>query len=498
MYTEERKGSLLKEFLLKLVLIIIFVLLLIWLVPWPNVDSYIDALNPLKSQIFNSNIQEMKDAAILYFTEERLPENVGDKKTLTLQQMLDLKLLIPFVDKDGNSCDVTASYVTIEKQETEYLMKVNLKCGEEENYILVHIGCYAYCTTYVCEKEEEVTTPVKPSLPGSTPKPTNTSKPTNNPIPTYQPTPTVKPTLCPTCPTCPTPTPIVTPTPTPTTKPTPTPTPTVAPTPTPTAKPTPTPTAKPTPTPTAKPTPTATPAQKQYEYTKTSTVCTDWSEWQKKMLKTGETLVLVNNQNRQVVDLGIQNVQVGVITAKYRTVYVTTNELVHTSDYVYKVCKKYSYVVSGGTSGTIYQVSGGWTYSGRTYKGQNPPADTPTSRWIAVGVDWEACADDCIYHPITFYKEQVRSGTAYSDPVQVTANCEDIEERSLPVYVNTTKTTQKTIMVEPEKPYMADIHFYQERTCEKLETQTQRVCSTSKSDSSLTKQGYKYTGNQCS
>ena len=164
MYTEERKSNLLKEFLLKLILIIIFVLLLIWLVPWPNMDSYMDALNPLKSQIFNSNIQEMKDAAITYFTSERLPQNVGDKKTLTLQQMLDMKLLIPFVDKNGDSCDVTASYVMIEKQETEYLMKVNLKCGEEENYILVHLGCYAYCTTDICEKKETIVTPVKPVM----------------------------------------------------------------------------------------------------------------------------------------------------------------------------------------------------------------------------------------------------------------------------------------------------------------------------------------------
>ena len=52
MYTEEkRRGSLIKDFILKLILIIIFVLLLIWLVPWPNMDS----LNPLKDQIFNSN-----------------------------------------------------------------------------------------------------------------------------------------------------------------------------------------------------------------------------------------------------------------------------------------------------------------------------------------------------------------------------------------------------------------------------------------------------------
>ena len=86
MYTEEeydtrnrRRGSFpLRDFLLKLILIIIFVLLLVWLVPWPNNKSLTD-------RIFNANVQEMKNAALLYFTEERLPENVGDKKTITLQ-----------------------------------------------------------------------------------------------------------------------------------------------------------------------------------------------------------------------------------------------------------------------------------------------------------------------------------------------------------------------------------------------------------------------------
>ena len=63
MYTDERKnGSLLVNFILKLILIIIFVLLLIWLVPWPNMDS----LNPLKDQIFNANLQTMKEAGIGY------------------------------------------------------------------------------------------------------------------------------------------------------------------------------------------------------------------------------------------------------------------------------------------------------------------------------------------------------------------------------------------------------------------------------------------------
>ena len=191
MYTDERpvRGNLLKEFVLKLILIIIFVLLLIWLVPWPNMDAYLDALNPLKDQIFNANLQTMKEAGITYFTSERLPENIGDKKTLTLQQMLDLKLLIPFTDRNGKSCDVTASYITLEKQETEYLMKVNLKCGDEEDYILVHLGCYSYCTKDICEAkpqstEKPSTKPVaKKDNVKPTPTPTNTFTP---PKPKYQ------------------------------------------------------------------------------------------------------------------------------------------------------------------------------------------------------------------------------------------------------------------------------------------------------------------------
>ena len=58
MYIEEnqRRRLPLVDFLLKLVLMIVFVLLLVWLIPWPNNDS-------LKDQIFNANLQEMKDAA---------------------------------------------------------------------------------------------------------------------------------------------------------------------------------------------------------------------------------------------------------------------------------------------------------------------------------------------------------------------------------------------------------------------------------------------------
>lgn len=52
----------------------------------------------------------------------------------------------------------------------EYILKVNLKCSEQEDYILVHLGCYNYCDGGICEKKEE-TPVVNPTNPTPTPTP---------------------------------------------------------------------------------------------------------------------------------------------------------------------------------------------------------------------------------------------------------------------------------------------------------------------------------------
>ena len=174
MYTDdEQKSSLpIKTFILSLILIIIFILLLMWLLPLPknsnnngnnnsNEGGQFSNLEVLTNRIFNSNVQDMKNAATSYFTTDKLPANVGDSKKLTLQEMLDMKLLLPFTDKNGNSCSTDESYVLLTKGEDSYEMKVNLKCDDQEDYILVTMGCYSYCASSICEKEKEPT-PDKP------------------------------------------------------------------------------------------------------------------------------------------------------------------------------------------------------------------------------------------------------------------------------------------------------------------------------------------------
>ena len=168
----EQRGFPFRDFLLKLILIIFFVFLLIWLLPKfikptiveknTNKTTTVETKG-LSAQIFSNNLDKMKEAAIKYYTKDRLPKEVGQSDKMTLADMIGKKLLVPLIDKDGNPCDVEKSYVKITKLDDEYLLKVNLKTKEKKDYILVHLGCYNYCDSYVCQKEDATTVAVKGS-----------------------------------------------------------------------------------------------------------------------------------------------------------------------------------------------------------------------------------------------------------------------------------------------------------------------------------------------
>ena len=135
----DNKGFTIKDLLIRLILIIIFVFLLIWLFPMPN-------LKPLNNQIFADNIDRMKNVAKTYYTVERLPENINDYKKMTLKEMLKQKLILPLMDSNGNYCSEDKSYVQITKLENEYVIKVYLSCTDTQDYIIEHFGCYDICS----------------------------------------------------------------------------------------------------------------------------------------------------------------------------------------------------------------------------------------------------------------------------------------------------------------------------------------------------------------
>ena len=152
MEEERRSGLTIKDLLIRLILIVIFVFLLIWLFPMPD-------LKPLNNQIFADNIDRMKDVAKSYYTTERLPKNINDFEKMTLREMIDNKLILPLTDSNGKTCSKDDSYIKITKLENEYVIKVYLSCSDKKDYIITHFGCYDICSD-TC-KQLETTTPVK-------------------------------------------------------------------------------------------------------------------------------------------------------------------------------------------------------------------------------------------------------------------------------------------------------------------------------------------------
>ncbi len=149
MYNEEKNpGINWKDIIIKAIFFVIFLVLIVWL--FPKVPN----LKPFYSNIFRENIKYMQDAAESYYTNERLPKNIGDTAEMTLQEMINKKLILPFVDENGESCDTKNSYVQVKKNKNDYTLKVNLVCPSEKDYIEKTLGCYNYCDEEKCKKEE--------------------------------------------------------------------------------------------------------------------------------------------------------------------------------------------------------------------------------------------------------------------------------------------------------------------------------------------------------
>lgn len=133
-----------KNIFIKVILLILFIILIIWLFPNKNIDTFYDS-------VFNNNIQTMKEAARNYYTIDKLPTNVGESSTLTLQEMLDKHMLLEFRDKDNKTCNTTNSFAQVTKtSNNEYVLKVQLSCGKQTDYILDTIGCYDVCIDGEC------------------------------------------------------------------------------------------------------------------------------------------------------------------------------------------------------------------------------------------------------------------------------------------------------------------------------------------------------------
>lgn len=139
-----RVGINWKDIILKIIILALFILFLIWLFPKANLDVFYD-------NVYTNNIKTMKEAARNYYTVDKLPKNVGDKQSMTLKEMVDNHMLVRFTDKDGQTCDENNSKVEVTKlSDNEYSLKVQLNCGEQNDYVLETIGCTNICSNGTC------------------------------------------------------------------------------------------------------------------------------------------------------------------------------------------------------------------------------------------------------------------------------------------------------------------------------------------------------------
>ena len=454
MYTDEyeNRGFPFRNFLLKLILIIIFVFLLVWLLPKfiapavnkdiKNINENTTQINALTSQIFADNLNKMKEAAISYYTDERLPENDGEFKQMTLSEMIGLKLITPLIDKNNKAVDVEASYVKITKSDNEYILKVNIKDSEKEDYILVHLGCYTYCKGNICEKKSENIVIKGSTIKADTPitkkyycqiangkyygksgnvvnKNTYESECITKPVEkhycaivngkyydkngnvvdknTYEESCNTKEYL--------------------------------------------------------------------YEYARTiNATFSSWTKWSNWLETSCSTKAITCNENDvkclREVKLYNRKEKIGTHEQEYIKEHSVQ---IKASSYTEKTCKNYSYVIVNNTtyavtntytnvtnitSSTASSVAG-WNYEGRgTYA--NPPRDTEKTHYVFVGADYSYCSDTCTTLPNYYYDKYTYTGNMskvsktteapVSSSSQVVATCTEYETKTVNIYRNITKT----------------------------------------------------------
>lgn len=154
MYTEEydKRPFPFRDFLLKFIMIVIFALFLVWLIP-KFISPKTSGNEVTSSKVFEKNLTAMKKASVNYYSKkENLPTD-NSKEVITLRQMISKNMLRAFTDKNGKACNVDKSYSEITSDNGEYVLKVKLKCSDEEDYVLTKIGSYSYCTSEICEKD---------------------------------------------------------------------------------------------------------------------------------------------------------------------------------------------------------------------------------------------------------------------------------------------------------------------------------------------------------
>ena len=152
MYTEEYEsrgfplGFLGKVIIVLLLVIGVFFLIVKFVVGTntmkENKKKPVGETEALLSQIFINNLERLKKVAIDYYSVSNLPKEDKESYIVTLKELIDKKLIVALIDRNNKFCDVEKSYAKITKEGENYILKVNLKDSEKEEYIIVNLNYY--------------------------------------------------------------------------------------------------------------------------------------------------------------------------------------------------------------------------------------------------------------------------------------------------------------------------------------------------------------------
>lgn len=473
MYTEEyeAKGFPLRSFLLKLIFVLIFVFLLIWLIPKATTQKLENKndtdLSPTShDEVFAENLEKMQKVAVDYYQKDRLPQTVGSSDKMTLSSMIQKKLIVPLVDHQNNKCDVHKSYVKVTKLDQEYLMKINLKCKKEEDYILVHMGDYSYCDGDICPKKdteilEEESNPVEEVDFGknySSSQGENISSDDSNISDVTVEEPEVS-------------------------------------------------------------VPVHTPGY-LYEYQKTTGAkYSDWSKWSAWSRTSCNTVAYGCNDSNPSCMKKLQvykrKEQIGTYDKEYVAGRV---EFKQAGDYSQQVCANYDYIsynnqlyvltapyttINYVTSATRSSVNG-WKYEGRKSFSE-VPSDTLTTRYKFVEADFSGCSSTCTVAPKRVYDVYRYTGeigvvgsatgsqnvTTLNNKI-IKVNCVGSTKKTIPIYGSIT-TYEKALRKEA---LYGTVCYQSTKTRSVLDKGNTDTKWSGYNDSSLLNKGYQYTGNK--
>lgn len=154
-----------RNLIIKTIIGIAVLILLVFLVPQffstntnSNDEDVIVVEYDDDSNNLNSDIENLKNVALTYYTEDNLPKEENKNSKLTLEDMKASNLID---DNYKTSYNMKKSYIEITKNKDDYLLKINLATKNSENQIIemkeYRLNNYDYCIdTYLCEKNSDL------------------------------------------------------------------------------------------------------------------------------------------------------------------------------------------------------------------------------------------------------------------------------------------------------------------------------------------------------